>query len=205
MQTLADQVALAISNAQLFQQAQEGLEAERRAYGELSLQAWRELVRAQPDLSVLRDEQGLSPSGAWLDAEVAEVLKTGRSATSKDGAENLAVPIQVRGQIIGFVDAHRPEGSGGWTAEQVALLETIVGQLADAVESARLYQDTQRRAARERLLGEVTARVRETLDMETVLQTAVDEIRQAFNLDRAAVRLVMSERDGDLAAGGRER
>jgi putative methionine-R-sulfoxide reductase with GAF domain len=41
LQTLADQIAMAINNAQLFRQAQESLEAERRAYGELSQRAWQ--------------------------------------------------------------------------------------------------------------------------------------------------------------------
>jgi GAF domain-containing protein len=201
MQTMADQVALAISNAQLFQQAQESLAAERRAYGELSQRAWQELVVAQPDLAVLRDKKGLSPSMAWLDAEVEEALETGRPATSEDGAKNLAVPIRVRGQVIGFVDAHRPEDSGSWTPEQIALLETIVDQLADALESARLYQDTQRRAAEEQLLGEVTARMRETLDVDTVLQTAIQEMGSALGLSRVEVR--MGETRDSAAEGGK--
>jgi GAF domain-containing protein len=46
----------------------------------------------------------------------------------------------------------------------------VAGQLGLALESARLYQDTQRRAAQEQLVGEVTSRMRETLDVEKVLQ-----------------------------------
>jgi GAF domain-containing protein len=61
--------------------------------------------------------------------------------------------------------------------------------LGQALESARLYQDTQRRAARERLVGEVTARMRETLDMDAVLQTAVQQMRQALGLHDVTIRL----------------
>jgi len=90
--------------------------------------------------------------------------------------------------VIGVVDGRKPDGSV-WTQEEQRLLNTLVDQLGVALESARLYRDTQRRAAQERLVGEVTARIRETLNMETVLKTAVDEIRQALQLERLVVRL----------------
>jgi GAF domain-containing protein len=192
MQTLADQVALAISNAQLFQQAQEGMEAERRAYGRLSRQAWLQILRAQPDLAVLRDEHGLSSVSAWLDTEVEQALQTGQSATGSEGGTNLAVPVRVRGQIIGAIDAHKPKGAWGWTSDQIALLEALADQLGDALEDARLYRDVQRRAAREQLVGEVTARMRETLDVDAVLRAAAQQMRQALGLHDVTVRLERS-------------
>ena len=62
-------------------------------------------------------------------------------------------------------------------------------QLGLALESARLYQETQRRAAREQLVGEIGSRVRETLDLETMLKTTVQEVRQALDLPEVVVRL----------------
>jgi len=49
-------------------------------------------------------------------------------------------------------------------------METLADQLSTALDSARLYQDTQRRAVQEQLVGEITTRMRESLDMETVLK-----------------------------------
>jgi GAF domain-containing protein len=181
LQTLADQVALAISNARLFRQAQESLEAERRAYGELSREAWRELVRAQVDLGVLRDERGISH---LRDAEAKQALGNG-----DDGTENLVVPIRVRGGTIGEINAHRPGSAGEWTAEEVALLQALVEQLGLALDGARLHQDTQRRAAQERMLGEVTARMRETLDVDEVLRTAVRQMRESLGIAEVEVHL----------------
>ncbi len=189
LQTLADQVAVAISNARLFQQVQESLEAERRAYGELSREAWQELLRAQPDLGYVRDVHGLAPvHGGWQpEAEMA--LRTGETVVGQDGAANLVVPIKVHGRVIGVVDAHKSTGSEGWTAEQVALLRTFSEQLATALDSARLYQDTQLRAAEDRLVSEITARMRETLDVDTVLRTAVQEMGKALGIPRVEIRL----------------
>jgi GAF domain-containing protein len=189
MQTLADQVALAISNAQLFQRAQESLEAERRAYGELSRQAWREYLQTRSKMAFLRDEKGLSAIDAWIDPEVEQVLATGKTSKSEDGATKIGVPIRVRGQVIGAIDAHKSEDGGEWTEEQVSLLETLAGQISEALEAARLYQDAQERAAREQLTGEITARMRETLDIDRVLQTAIREIGERLDISEVEVRM----------------
>ena len=182
MQTMADQVAVAIDNARLFTQSEQALESERRAYGELSRQAWLELTQTRPDLGFVSDQRGTVPVGDLWEPEMEQAIRTGKITPGDGDKSVLAIPIQVRGQVIGVVDGHKPDGSGGWTPEEIQLLETLTDQLNVALDGARLYQDTQRRAARERLVGEVTARMRETLDMERVLKTAVDEIAGALGL-----------------------
>ena len=180
LQTLADQVAMAISNAQLFQQAQASLEAERRAYGVQSREAWTELLRTRSDLGYYCDAGGITP------------VTTPAAAYDQDDKNLAAVEIPVTvhgGQVIGTINARKPGDAGEWTAEEISLLETLTEQLNVALESARLHQDTQRRAARERLIGDVTARIRETLDLETMLRTAAQEVRQALDLPEVVIRL----------------
>jgi GAF domain-containing protein len=95
----------------------------------------------------------------------------------------------VRDEVIGVMNARKPADAGAWTAYEIAILEELADQLGIALESARLYQDTQRRAVRERLVGEVTARVRETLDVDTVLRTAALEIHRALGLRDVTIQL----------------
>jgi GAF domain-containing protein len=189
LMAMADQVAVAISNAQLFQQAQESLEIEQRAAGAMSRQAWAEVLRAEPDLSVLRDEGGVSVADAPWQPHMETALRAGRIIPSFDGASSLAIPLKSRGQVIGVIEAQKPDGPGQWAREEVDLLETLVDRLGVTLESARLFQETQRRAAQEQLMGEVTARMRETLDMDTVLQTAIREIGDALNIAEVEVRM----------------
>lgn len=189
LQTLADQVALSIDNAQLFQQTQESLDAARQAYGELSREAWMELLRGHPDLGFLRNELGTSPTSDLWRPEMENAMQTGKTALGGDGETSLAIPIKVSDHVIGVLDAKRPAGAGAWSPDEIDLLEALGAQLSMALESARLYRDTQRRAVRERLVGEVTARMRETLDMDAVLQTAVQEMRQALGLHDVTIRL----------------
>jgi GAF domain-containing protein len=111
------------------------------------------------------------------------------------------MPIKVRGQVIGVIDAHKPDegsaytGAGeagakpGWTAEQTTLLEALADQLGAALESARLYRDAQRLATRERLTREITDRMRRVTSVEGIVQTAVDELFNVLGVSRTFVRL----------------
>jgi GAF domain-containing protein len=72
-------------------------------------------------------------------------------------------------------------------------MRSLGDQLSVALESARLYQDTLRRALQEQLVGEATARMRETLNMDAVLRTAAREIGETLGLQDVTIRL---ESDG---------
>jgi len=113
------------------------------------------------------------------------------------GQTVVAVPVLVRDQVIAVVGARKPENGAPWAEREVALVQAICAQVGQAIENARLYEAVQRREERERLLGQATARMRESLDVETVLHVALDEIRHALGLAALEVRLEMDdETDG---------
>jgi GAF domain-containing protein len=208
LQTMADQVAVALDNAYLFAEAQAGLEAEHRAYGELSREAWTDLLRARPDLAYRSDEHGITDASDIRRPEMEQALREGRTIqipNPKSQIPNsLAVPIKVRGHVIGVLDTHKPGDAGEWTPAEIALLETLTGRLGEALESARLFQDTQRRAARERLVGEITTRVRASMDTDSIMQTAVRELGAALGTDRAFIRLSTGTQAQSMTAGNRD-
>ncbi len=189
LQTLADQVAMAISNARLFQEAQENLEAVHRAYGQISQEAWTQLLRAQPELGFRRDRRGLSPlSAPGQPIPEAEDAGTGALAANKDGAR-LVRPVQVREQVVGVINARKSDEAGPWTPAEVSLLETLVGQLEVALEGARLYRESQRRAQHERLARQITEKVRATPEVQIIAQTAAVELAEALSGTRGFVQL----------------
>jgi GAF domain-containing protein len=189
LQTLADQVATAINNARLFRQVEESAEAERRAYGELVGQRWADLLRGQAGLGFMSDRQAVAPAGEAWTPQMKTALESGQVVSGQD-ATAVAIPIKVRGRVVGVIDGKKPDGRGQWTDEEIALMQTLAEQSAVALESARLYQDSQRRAAQERLMGEIAAHMRETLDADTVLRTAIREIGEALDLAEVEVRMM---------------
>jgi len=197
LQTMADQVAVAIDNARLFAERQAALDAVQRAYGELSQQAWQRILQTQPDLGFRSSEEGISRAADLWRPEMEQALRLGKTVRGRDSeaAERytLAVPIRVRGQVIGVLDTYKPVEAGEWTAEEIALMEAIADQLDAALESARLYQDTQRRAAREEAIRYVTERMRRAVEVETILQNTVTELAAVLRVPRAYVRLGTEE------------
>jgi GAF domain-containing protein len=196
LQTLADQVALAISNARLFSEVQENLAAQQRAYGALTGEAWRTLLAQEGELGFIKQGNVVSPFVAELVDEVVQAAKTGALVqyNSVDGAHPtaLAVPIKSGDQVIAVLDAHLPAGAATWTPDQVTLLQLLSEQVSQAMERARLHQDTQRRAARERVLREATTRIRSSSDPETVLQVLLKEVGALLHRS-AFVRLISPE------------
>ncbi len=187
MQTMADQVATAIDNAQLFEQVQESLVAERRAYGELTREAWVTMLRARPDLGYLCDVEGVSSvTGEWR----SEMLRAGKSeqaVVAPDGI--LAVPVKVRDHVIGVVRLRKPQTAGEWNPDEIALVESLMEQLSAALDGARLHQDTLRRAAREQVIRQISERLQQAVDMESLLRTTTEELHKVLGTSRAYVHM----------------
>jgi len=188
LQTLADQVAMAIHNARLFRQVEESVEVERRAYGELAGQAWANLLRAQTGLGFVSNRQTVAPAGDVWTPDMQAALESGQTASGQDVAA-VAIPIKVRDRVIGVIDGRKRDGSGQWTQGEIALMQTLAEQSAVALESARLYQDTQRRAARERILREISDRMQGATDIEALMRITAEELNKALGSSRAYVRL----------------
>jgi GAF domain-containing protein len=81
-----------------------------------------------------------------------------------------------------------------WQEDEKVLLETVASRVSLALENTRLVAEAQQRAERERMIAQVTTRMRETLDIETILKTAVNEMRQSLALSGAEVRLELAEK-----------
>ena len=189
-ETVADQVAVALDNTRLFAESQAALEAARRVYGELSQQAWLDLLRPRAGRGYRYAYQTVMPLAGDWPPEMAQAAQTGQRVWgASTGESTVAIPIKVRDEVVGVLGFYKDTADEPWTGEELALLETLADQLGIALESARLYQDTQRRAVQERLIGEITGRMRETLDLDTVLQAAVREIGQALDLHDVTIRL----------------
>lgn len=180
-EALADQAASAIKNARLFQQTREALKAQRQAYGEISQEAWAEMLQVQRVKGYRYSQGQLIP----LEGDSAHE-DSGARQSRLDLAE-LTLPIRVRGRVIGTIKAHKPPGAGEWLPDEIALAETLAEQLSTALESARLHEEAQQRATHEQTLSDMSAQLSRSLDMDTVLQTAVRELGQLLQLDEVSI------------------
>ena len=100
--------------------------------------------------------------------------KLGKSESS------MVVPVKLRGQIIGVLNIKAPTTNRTWNQDEINLAEAISDRLALALDNARLLQDSQRRAAKEQKIGDVTAKIGASINMRSMLQTAVEELGRAL-------------------------
>jgi PAS domain S-box-containing protein len=125
-----------------------------------------------------------------------EVLKKGQTKTlantngNKDKAQaTLISPITLRGEVIGTLSLQDLAPERQWTAEEIALVESVSEQLALTVENLRLFDDTQKRAGREQITREITDKMRAAPDMDTIIQTGLRELAKALGASRTYIKL----------------
>jgi GAF domain-containing protein len=201
LQAVADQLAVAVENTRLVQEMQRTLREVDKAYGRYTGETWRRSAAGTQRPQGYRFRERHVEPLEDLPAETVEAWQQGRCivTTVQPGAEvngngamgALAVPITLRGQVIGALNL-RFEGDQV-ASETVSLVQEVANRLALTLENVRLLEESQRRADRERMTREVTARMRETLDMESVLQTTIREIRERLGLAEAEVWIGMDE------------
>lgn len=184
MQVLADQVAVAIQNTLLLAEHQAALDAARRAYREMSRKAWLELLQSRQTAGYLSTPQGTHELVGNMPPVLAEVQLKSEPAVI---AETLAVPIKIRSNPTGVMRLKKSGGSS-WSEKEVAFVQDLSDQLSQALEAARLYGETQQRAARERQTAEIVNLMRTSNDPQVIVQTAMAELRKALGARNARVR-----------------
>jgi len=205
MQTMSDQVAGALDNARLFTETQSTLHemeaVQQRYFG----QAWGRFTQQEIVKGYMKNQEGLLPltaDGAVASEAVQAAVDARRTLILDEGEKNLGddagdqnpdvvVPILLRDQPIGALGFKDDVVKHRWTSEEIALVEAIMEQFGLAAENLRLVDETQRRAALDRAVSEITASIRTQVDIESVMEQALKELGQALKADRASAHLTL--------------
>jgi GAF domain-containing protein len=110
---------------------------------------------------------------------------------------NLQLPIKVRGQMIGEFDILTSGTTRDWTADDLAFAQALIDQVGQMIENARLLEETERLAQRERTINEINSRVRQTIDLDAILKTAVNELGQSLKAARVFARIGVAPGESD--------
>jgi GAF domain-containing protein len=176
LSTLADQVAIAIENARLFSASRDALKKSEETFTQYIQQEWSNYAKRLKTTGYKFDGSRTTPLDIKDTQERAKSLpKTGRLSPEKENRE-LSIPIRFRGQVIGVLDVKSKSGSRKWTQHDITLLEAVAERTALALENTRLIESSQRRASRERTIGEISTKIGAVSDIETIMQTAVEEL-----------------------------
>ncbi|HAV76906.1 MAG TPA: hypothetical protein DCX53_06080 [Anaerolineae bacterium] len=176
LSTLADQIAIAIENARLFSETREALKKTEESFAQYVRQEWSEFARQAKTNGYRFDGTRILPlDGRDNHQMIKELPKTGVLSLEKDSHE-LSIPIRFRGQIIGMFEVKSKSGARKWTTDEVALLEAAAERTALALENSRLVESSQRRASRERTIGDISTKIGAVSDIDVIMQIAVEEL-----------------------------
>ena len=109
----------------------------------------------------------------------------------EDVESEVAVPITLRNQTLGVMNIK----TKGKTvpADMIDLLNNASNRLALALENACLLEQIQERAEREHLVSEISAKVRASTEIDTILRTAVSELGKTLAIDEVRIQLKSGE------------
>lgn len=173
LQTMADQVALAIENARLLEETQDRLQEVSALLRYQSRAGWERVAERRTDWGYVYDGMEIAP-------------RTAQSAAP--GAEpQLAVPLQVRGADVGSLKLAL--GDRQPTSDELALAQAIADQAGQALESARLFQETQRVLGETEALYRIGRAIGAADSPEKVGQALVDYAATSGGVDVARVLL----------------
>ncbi|MBI3160333.1 MAG: GAF domain-containing protein [Chloroflexi bacterium] len=169
LQGIADSLAVALENARLFQQIETSLNEIRQLNRDYVEGSWTRIARGGPELFATFE----NPAEAGDDSP----------------SYSLNIPLTLREQqIIGNITLETENSN--WSSEELEFVEAVGNQAALALESARLLEETQRRAEREQALNELTSRFARTLDFESLMQTVVRELGQLPKVSEVSIHVV---------------
>lgn len=178
LQTLADQIALAIDNARLLTESQQSLIELYRLYEAQVAQAWDEYLYRR----TLAYEYNQS-------AVTAVSPSHPHAIPVADDQSVINLPISFRGQTLGTILLSRDADEEPFSMNEIAIARATISQLALSLENARLIESTYRQAERDRIATTITSKLWNSSDIDSILQTAVHELGLSLEVSDAYIEL----------------
>jgi GAF domain-containing protein len=170
---LADQVSVAIQNAKSYQQIQEALAQTESASVQASNQQWHQFLANDP------------VEGYYFDGVDTKNL----TPLDKQHAHSLSVPLTLRGTRIGTIKLSTADQNRAWTDDEIDVAKATAERTSIALENARLLQEAQKRAAKERTIGQISAKIGSLNNLESLLQTAIQELGNTLQDTDIAIQI----------------
>ncbi len=184
LQTLADLTAISFDNVRLLNETRNLLTQLEATSSLQTQQIWRKLTSRE------------LPAYQYTPAGVRPIFNRERNNQENEG---LKIPLILAGQSIGSIKLRRKNNQSEWTEREKLLVEKIADQISLALENSRLVEEAQKNAARDQMIANISTRIRETLDIQSVTRTAAEEIRRVFDLKEAEIAIghIQIEQQGE--------
>ncbi len=192
---LANQVAIAIRNAQLFERVETAL-AEAYESQELYVEkSWEKsqiadiggsYLYTDPDVSLDKANEKSITDRFQSAPTVSEPSVV--SSEDQQGDPTVLAPVNLRGQNIGALQLYVPDKQD-WSQDDLAVLEAVSNQLAQTAENLRLIDETRSRAGREETIRAISDKMRGATNLDELVKIAAEELGQRLSAGHTIVKL----------------
>lgn len=195
----ADQIAVAIQRARLVEQLEQSISELETGLRTYTQSKWGTHLRsAQKTYSYRYSQSRIQPSSQTSElakkalAQGKVVIKESTGSSNSEQAGSVAaVPIRLRNHVLGVIEINFSTAKA--PGETLPLLEAAADRLGIALENARLLEEVQMRAESERVVSEISSRVRSATTIDNVLKTAVAELGKSLGIAEVVVQLKSSD------------
>jgi GAF domain-containing protein len=189
LSTLANQIAISTQNVRSFNETRRALANAEEIYQRFVEQGWRRITSEAANMGYMYSAKGVNQLNTPLSApEIQSATASGKLVVSQEETGSVAVPVKMRGQVLGVLNIRSTDETHKWDDDELALIQAAADRAALALENARLLDESQRRASKERTIGELTARISAATDINSILQTAVTEIGRTIGGSEVSIQ-----------------
>lgn len=180
VEAIAGELAFAVENSRLLSDRQAQMDALEGEFKTRIRESWSQFGRAgSPTIIYLGPEGEATSASEGAFGQLDQAALRGETVISEDGARAV-VPVRVRGETIAAIAARKPGPGQKWADEDIALMEAVAGQAALALETARQYEEEQRRVAELEVVNRVSQAASQLLRLDTLLRMVGRQIRQVM-------------------------
>lgn len=189
---LADQVSIALQNARQYEETRKAL-AESDALSRQFVQTgWQQFKQSQKLTGIRHTGVKATLLYTKKGADQEDVRSAKSQARTQNRGAFLSLPVKLRGEVIGSVDVRSPDNRK-WDQDELDVVTAIIERAAIAMENARLLADSQKRAAKERTIGEIAAKISAQRDIDQLLKTAAQELNRTLPGSEIAIQFTETQ------------
>jgi GAF domain-containing protein len=190
LEQVAAQVAVTLDSLNLTKQTQQALAELDAANRRLMGQAWSTYTQSDRLVAAeWRNGEWIATHRQGLSAKVAQSQALVSAAGAAFSPQAIKLPIKVRGATIGEFSIAPDQGQADWNSEEVAFAQALIDQVGQVLENARLLDDTERSAQREKAVADAADKIHRAADIETVLQSAITELNRITGRSGISIQL----------------
>ena len=202
LQVIANQLATAIRNTRLFADKENTIRENQRLFIEsetnlreiqrlnrqLTKQAWSDYLVANRRIDgVTLSNDGFRNRADWSEEMVAASQKRRAITEDKDGKRTIAVPIELRGEVVGAIELETEQNKN--SDDIVDMVSTISQNLGVSLDNARLFEESNEATAQEQQVSKIVSQYQSAESVDDLLRLTIKGLAETLGAERASIRL----------------